>query len=86
MSEDTPPQGIPAVTSTEGWMILVAERLARIETELKNIRKDREADVQQREDHENRLRSLERWRYMLPTSFLGALVSAGVTIYSVIGR
>lgn len=85
MSDDTP-QGIPQVSSTEGWMMLVAERLARIETTLKSIREDREADVKQREDHEKRIRGLERWRYMLPSSLVTALVSAGVTLYSLTGR
>lgn len=67
-------------------MILVAERLARIETTLRNIRDDRDADMKQREDHEKRIRGLERWRYMLPSSLVTALISAGVTLYSFTGR
>lgn len=31
-------------------------------------------------DHENRLRSLERWRYALPVSALAAIASAAVAI------
>lgn len=86
MSDETPPQGIPAVSSTEGWMMLVAERLARIENELKNIRKDQKEDAEQRQDHENRIRGLEKWRYMLPSSLITALISAGVTLYGLSGR
>lgn len=31
--------------------------------------------AQQINDHENRLRSVERWRYALPTSFIIAITS-----------
>lgn len=33
-------------------------------------------------DHETRLRSLERWKYALPTSLLFAIVSVAVTVAS----
>ncbi|MFJ9413029.1 MULTISPECIES: hypothetical protein [unclassified Streptomyces] len=34
------------------------------------------------EDHESRLRALERWKYALPVSAFGALLSAAVTIFT----
>lgn len=32
------------------------------------------------DDHESRLRSVERWKYAVPTALVGAIVSAGITI------
>lgn len=40
----------------------------------------------QLDDHESRLRSLERWRYAVPTAVLGTVVSAGITIANAIGK
>jgi hypothetical protein len=72
--------------SNDGFMMLVAERLARIETTLEGIRRDRDEEKKTSDDHEGRLRSLERWKYMLPPTLVTALVSAGVTLYGQIGR
>lgn len=36
-------------------------------------------------DHETRLRSIERWKYAVPTATIGAIVSAGVTIFTALG-
>lgn len=81
MSDDTPrPSG------QEGFMMLVAERLARIEATLESIRRDRDEMQKERDDHESRIRGLERWRYMLPSSFLAAVISTGVTVYGLIGK
>lgn len=88
-SNDTPPYGIPVQPSNsshEGFMMLVAERLARIEATLEGIRRDRDEMQKDRDDHESRIRGLERWRYMLPSSLLTAVISAGITVYGLIGR
>jgi hypothetical protein len=37
------------------------------------------------EDHESRLRSVERWKYTVPTAALGAIGSAGITIAKALG-
>jgi hypothetical protein len=37
------------------------------------------------DDHEDRLRSVERWKYAVPTALIGALASAGITISKAIG-
>jgi hypothetical protein len=37
------------------------------------------------EDHETRLRSVERWKYAVPTATVGAIVSAGITIAKALG-
>lgn len=66
--------------------MMVIERLARIESALESIRRDRDEMMKDRDDHENRLRGLERWRYMLPSSLLTALASAAVAIYGQIGK
>lgn len=36
-------------------------------------------------DHEQRIRANERWRYSVPVAALGALISAGITIAKAIG-
>lgn len=81
---ETPPHGTPA--SNDGFMMLVAERLARIEATLEGIRRDRDEMQKDRDDHESRLRSLEKWKYMLPSSLVAAVISAAVTIYGQIGK
>lgn len=90
MSQDnTPPHGGPQFSS-DGVFLLIHERLARIETTLEGIRRDRDEMVKWiesgRADHEERLRKLERWRYMLASSVATGLVSAGVTIYGQLGK
>ena len=84
MNDETPPRGTNA--SSDGFMMLVAERLARIEATLESIRRDRDEMQKERDDHEARLRALERWKYMLPSSLITAVISAGVTLYSQIGK
>jgi hypothetical protein len=37
------------------------------------------------DDHESRLRSVERWKYAVPTATVGAIVSAGITIAKSLG-
>ena len=34
------------------------------------------------EDHESRLRSVERWKNAVPVAAIGAVASAGITIYT----
>lgn len=55
-------------------------RLARIETKLDGIA---ERLV---EDHETRLRALERWRYALPVTLMFAVASIAVSIAAVFTR
>lgn len=37
------------------------------------------------DDHESRLRAVERWKYAVPTATVGAIVSAGITIAKALG-
>jgi hypothetical protein len=37
------------------------------------------------DDHETRLRNVERWKYAVPTALVGAVVSAGITISKALG-
>lgn len=83
MNDNTPPGGIQI--SSDAFVVIV-ERLARIETQLEGIRRDRDDMQRTRDDHESRLRGLERWKYMLPSTLVTALVSAAITIYGQIGR
>ena len=38
------------------------------------------------DDHESRIRGLERWRYAIPTSFILAIFSAAATILATVIR
>lgn len=87
--DPTPPHGIQQYMSqapNDGFMMLVAERLARIEVALEGIRRDRDEMQKERDDHETRIRGLERWRYMLPSSLFAAVISAGVTVYGLLRK
>jgi hypothetical protein len=88
VNDDTPPRGTQV--SGDGYWFMVIERLTRIETTLEGIRRDRDEmqkDIDKgREDHENRIRSIEKWKYMLPPTLVTALVSMGVTLYGQIGK
>lgn len=55
-------------------------RLARIETKLDTV-VSRLVD-----DHEERVRALERWRYALPVSFLFSVASITVAVAAVFTR
>lgn len=85
---DTPPHGTQV--SGDGYWMMVIERLTRIETSLEGIRRDRDEmqkDIDKgREDHESRLRAMEKWKYMLPPTLVTAVISAVVTIYGQIGK
>ncbi len=72
--------------SGDGYWMMVIERLARIETSLEGIRRDRDEMAKDRDDHEARIRGLERWKYMLLSSLVTSIISAGVTIYGQIGK
>jgi hypothetical protein len=75
-----PPEGEGTQVSG-GYWVMVIERLARIETTLEEIRRDRDEMNKTRDDHEARLRGLERWKYALPPAIVTAFISAAVTIY-----
>lgn len=77
---------IPHTPRVDGFMMLVAERLARIEVTLDGIRRDRDEIQKERDDHESRIRGLEKWRYMLPSSLFAAVISTGVTVYGLLTR
>lgn len=89
-NDDTPPHGMQQFMApqapSDGFMMLVAERLARIEVALEGIRRDRDEMQKERDDHETRIRGLERWRYMLPSSLFAAVISAGVTVYGLLRK
>ena len=72
--------------SGDGYWMMVIERLTRIETTLEGIRRDRDEMMKDRDDHETRIRGLEKWKYMLPSSLVAAIASAAVTIYGQIGK
>lgn len=78
MSDDqTPTHGVNVgvnAFSPPDYLVVV-DRLARIEVKLDEIRRDRA-------DHESRIRTLERWKYALPATFLTAVISALVTVWT----
>jgi hypothetical protein len=56
------------------------ERLVRIETKLDLY------IINNIQDHETRVRQLERWKYAIPASMLTAVASAVTTIVVALGR
>lgn len=56
------------------------ERLVRIETKIDLY------IINGLQDHETRLRILERWRYTIPASIFAAVASAVTSIYIALGR
>lgn len=86
-SSETPPGGIQI--STDAFVVII-ERLARIETQLEGIRRDRDEMQKEmirfKDDHEGRIRGLERWKYMLPPTLVTSLIAAVVAIYGQVGR
>jgi hypothetical protein len=56
------------------------ERLVRIETKLDLY------IINNIQDHETRMRQLERWKYAIPASLLTAVASAVATIVIALGR
>jgi hypothetical protein len=77
--------GNPPQISGDAFIVIV-ERLARIETALDQIRRDRDDLAKERDDFETRLRGVERWRYAIPPTLVTALVSMAVAIYSKLGK
>lgn len=56
------------------------ERLVRIETKLDLY------IVNGIQDHETRIRQLERWKYAIPASVLTGITSAGTAVWIALGR
>jgi hypothetical protein len=56
------------------------ERLVRIETKLDLY------IVNGIQDHETRIRQLERWKYAIPASILTGITSAGTAVWIALGR
>ncbi|OII61225.1 hypothetical protein BJP40_06775 [Streptomyces sp. CC53] len=56
----------------------VASRLARIEARLDELVR---LNQSRGEDHEQRIRTLERWRYAIPPTVVAAVISALVAIF-----
>ncbi|MEU1881898.1 hypothetical protein ABZ470_31750 [Streptosporangium sp. NPDC020072] len=50
-------------------------------TELRSLTQEVKESRRTDEDHEGRIRTLERWMYAIPISVLVAIVSAVITIY-----
>ena len=73
-NDDTPPQGSPLLPSSDGYWLLIIERLTRIETNIK-------AMSQGRDDHEQRLRKLEERKFPLPTVAVLISLAALVTTW-----
>jgi len=61
-----------------------SERLARIEVKLDALKEALTHDRARRDDHEMRIRLLEKWRYAFPVSLIVSLGSAaGLVIQGV---
>ncbi|WP_204039811.1 hypothetical protein [Acrocarpospora phusangensis] len=56
------------------------DRLTRIEGKIDLIGMQHTASETVSRDHEERIRAIERWKYALPVSALGALVAAATAL------
>lgn len=72
------------VDETPGVVITIKDiygEMRELIAEVRNLATEFKAGKVEAEDHEKRLRSLERWMYALPASLLVAVLSAAFTFW-----
>lgn len=57
--------------------------VAHVREDVAYIRAKIETVLETQADHETRIRSSERWRYALPTSAVGALMSVALALFGI---
>jgi hypothetical protein len=72
------PQTDPLVVTISGRDIY--DQIIGLRDDVRSLVQSNDAVQEQLSDHETRLRSVERWKYAVPTALVGAIVSAGITI------
>jgi hypothetical protein len=53
-----------------------------VREDVRSLKQDRENVNDTLDDHESRIRSVERWKYGIPVATLSGLVATGAAIYS----
>lgn len=77
MSED--PLGV-TISARE-----IYDQIVGLRADVQSLTQSNTAVQETLNDHEERIRANERWRYAVPTAALGAVISAGITIAKAIG-
>lgn len=63
----------------------IYDQVVGLRGDVRSLVESREAVDETLADHEQRLRSVERWKYSVPVAAIGALTSTVVTIYKAVG-
>ncbi|MBZ4319541.1 hypothetical protein [Streptomyces huiliensis] len=64
----------------------IYDEVVALRTEMRTMGQESDAVRGELADHEDRIRSLERWRYALPISLLTAVVGAVVAVVQSTGK
>ncbi|MGI5408212.1 hypothetical protein ACQEV9_15595 [Streptomyces chartreusis] len=78
MSDDS--LGVVTISARE-----IYDEIVGMRAEVQTLVNTNTAVKETLDDHEQRIRAGERWRYAVPTAALGALISAGITIAKAVG-
>lgn len=63
----------------------IYDQVVGLRDDVRSLVQSNSATQETLDDHEDRLRSVERWKYSVPVAALGAIVSAGVTVAKALG-
>lgn len=80
MSAENEPLGVVTIGARE-----IYDQLIGLRSDVQTLTQTNTAVQATLDDHEQRLRSVERWKYAVPTAAIGGIVSAGITIAKAIG-
>lgn len=58
----------------------IYDEIVGMRADVQSLTQHNEQVIRKLDDHEERLRKLEAWRYAIPTATLSGLVAAGVTL------
>ncbi|MFD7584188.1 hypothetical protein ACFV84_01945 [Kitasatospora sp. NPDC059811] len=64
----------------------IYDQVVGLREEMRTMTQQGESVREELEDHENRLRDLERWKYALPVAAVSGVVAATATVAKAIGK
>jgi anti-sigma-K factor RskA len=59
----------------------IYDELVGMRDDVRSLAQSSRTAEERQNDHESRIRSLERWRYGIPASVVAAVVAAGAAMY-----
>lgn len=74
MTENQDPLGV-TISARE-----IYDQIVGLRDDVRSLTQSNESTHRTLEDHEDRLRTIERWKYSVPAAVITALVSAGVAV------